>query len=607
MANLDGTNGSESLIGSLEGDRLRGFDGNDTLDGAGGNDTLFGGGGVDILDGGDGNDTLDGGSGLDLLSGGNGDDLYYINHEDEAVIELANEGIDTVVFAYFPFSGRPYVYHLSDNVEILRVSGVYNAAIFHGNDLNNTIIGDNVQTKHFNGGRGDDILINWDGSDRYTFDGDFGNDTIDEKGAGSDRAIFSDMAFEEFTFLSTSDNDLIVRHQPSGNSVTIIDGASSTSSGIELFQFSNGTYDRATILSQVFMYGTDFSETLNGSDASDNIFGLGGNDVINGLYGNDNLQGGDGNDTLEGNFGADNLQGGNGNDAIYAGIGSDTLRGGLGDDTFYYNHLEDGFDLLVEYWDLTFAAGNDALVLTHALESDVTFTAHNDDLELRFAGTNNILTISGQLGVSYVGRQVETIEFSDGSTLNYQDIYDRLETLGTNNSENLFGSDYSEQIYGYAGDDLLFGYGGDDEIYGGSGVDTLSGFLGNDSLYGEEGDDTLTGAGGDDTLIGGTGNDALNGGDGDDTYQYFLGDGNDYIYDGYALGNYSGNDTIAFPNLGLGDVSFVANGNNLEIHFAGSTDVVTIEEQLANDPARLIEAFVFQDTTLSSTEVSTLV
>ncbi len=69
-----GTDGPETIDGTLAGDTLDGRDGNDVLNGLAGDDCLFGRNGADRVYGGDGNDTVKGHAGADRLSGGAGDD-----------------------------------------------------------------------------------------------------------------------------------------------------------------------------------------------------------------------------------------------------------------------------------------------------------------------------------------------------------------------------------------------------------------------------------------------------------------------------------------------------------------------------------------------------
>lgn len=108
--------------------------------------------------------------------------------------------------------------------------------------------------------------------------------------------------------------------------------------------------------------------------------------------------------------------------------------------------------------------------------------------------------------------------------------------LGTDTSNQAFGSAAVDAMSGNGGDDTLFGFGGNDTLLGGSGKDSLFGGDGDDVLAGNEDDDHLEGGAGNDNIMGGDGKDVLLGGDGDDI---LIGDaGNDRINGG------AGNDTV---------------------------------------------------------------
>jgi Tol biopolymer transport system component len=83
------------------------------------------------------------------------------------------------------------------------------------------------------------------------------------------------------------------------------------------------------------IYGTQYSERIDGNGGNDRIFGNAGDDVIDGGAGNDAIGGGAGNDTIRGGPGNDILSGGTGNDVIYAGPGRDKIGCGPGVDTAY--------------------------------------------------------------------------------------------------------------------------------------------------------------------------------------------------------------------------------------------------------------------------------
>ena len=74
------------------------------------------------------------------------------------------------------------------------------------------------------------------------------------------------------------------------------------------------------------------TETLNGTEGVDRVYGNAGDDTLVGFGGNDLLFGGVGNDQLFGNEGNDRLSGGAGNDILSGGTGNDVLLGGQGND-----------------------------------------------------------------------------------------------------------------------------------------------------------------------------------------------------------------------------------------------------------------------------------
>jgi Ca2+-binding RTX toxin-like protein len=112
VGSATGTGGVVNLrhvIGGAGNDTLRaggmsvwfeGRAGNDTLLGSSQNDLLDGGNNADTVSAFDGNDELKGGWGSDTLAGGKGDDTYSFEDlfGNDTIIELANEGVDTMNF-----------------------------------------------------------------------------------------------------------------------------------------------------------------------------------------------------------------------------------------------------------------------------------------------------------------------------------------------------------------------------------------------------------------------------------------------------------------------------------------------------------------------------
>jgi Ca2+-binding RTX toxin-like protein len=105
-----------------------------------------------------GNDTLDGGAGVDRLAGGLGDDLYLVDSRSDVIVELANEGADTV--------RASTSYTLSANIEnlVLEEGGDFTAGgnalanVLRGNSGKNVLAG-GLGKDTLEGGLGDDIYV----------------------------------------------------------------------------------------------------------------------------------------------------------------------------------------------------------------------------------------------------------------------------------------------------------------------------------------------------------------------------------------------------------------------------------------------------------------
>lgn len=113
-----------------------------------------------------GNDRLDSGGGGDILQGGKGDDTYVVRASSDQVVEITNEGKDTVIVE----TGR---YELSAQaaVEVLQAGETGKIEII-GNAFAQTIIG-NAYDNVLDGGAGNDTLI---GGGKSGFDAMIGKD-----------------------------------------------------------------------------------------------------------------------------------------------------------------------------------------------------------------------------------------------------------------------------------------------------------------------------------------------------------------------------------------------------------------------------------------------
>lgn len=100
--------GHDTMYGTSEHNRLRGYGGNDTLEGRGGDDKLWGG---------DGEDYIDGGAGADLLYGGADSDIFHFNRgEDHDIIKDFEDNADTIHLVRFNFAQDVDVFDLASQV-----------------------------------------------------------------------------------------------------------------------------------------------------------------------------------------------------------------------------------------------------------------------------------------------------------------------------------------------------------------------------------------------------------------------------------------------------------------------------------------------------------
>jgi Ca2+-binding RTX toxin-like protein len=184
------------------------------------NNTLTGNAAANTLTGLDGNDTLNGLAGADRMLGGLGDDTYTVDNVGDVVIELANQGTDTIL------SSVTYALNTANaiGVENLTLTGT-TAINGTGNDLNNTITG-NTGINILNGGAGNDTL-----------NGGLGNDNL-TGGLGSDTFVFN-------TALNATANRDIITDFLSGTDKielenSIMTGLGSSTGQLTIDQFRSG-------------------------------------------------------------------------------------------------------------------------------------------------------------------------------------------------------------------------------------------------------------------------------------------------------------------------------------------------------------------------------
>lgn len=99
FATINGSAGSDSLVGTPIDDSIVGNGGNDTVDGGEGIDVITTGAGDDLIFGGPGRDQIETGGGIDFVDGGEGDDFFILPYYTSGLVQgFGGPGRDTWAF-----------------------------------------------------------------------------------------------------------------------------------------------------------------------------------------------------------------------------------------------------------------------------------------------------------------------------------------------------------------------------------------------------------------------------------------------------------------------------------------------------------------------------
>jgi Ca2+-binding RTX toxin-like protein len=579
----------DSLIGI---EYVHGSDFADTLLGTDGEgDRLFGRDGDDYIDGRDGNNLIYTGAGDDHIVVG----TTAIDARDTVVID----GHGTKRITGTGAAGSPYAHHLvfdlDEAVTVNLATGIARSAnmtLDFTAALHFLEVGGTSYDDHLIGGNTAHDYLEW-------LSGNQGNDTIDGGGGTGNTVIYDDevrygafnhvtqqkefgtrgvvvnlttgVATDSFGFTDTLVNIDSVRATEFADNLfgtaqtngfwglkgadTMNGGAGSDRVHYGEDSLTGGTAgvtvnlaagfaidgfgDRDVLISIEEAYGSDFNDTLLGSNDDNRLYGY---------KGADNLSGGAGRDTMDGGEGDDLLDGGIGDDELWGAAGNDTLNGGDGNDIARYLDAERGINAnLVAGQVADGMGGLDTLINIEGIYgSDHNDTVQGGDRDEFISGQGGNDSLYGGLGIDTIlggagadlilggGNDDElwgeagndTIDGGAGSDLvRYRNSTAGVTvnlTTGIGNDgmggtdslisiERVHGSDHADTLTGDSTANRLFGFAGNDQIAGGDGADTM---------LGGDGDDALSGNAGDDELWGGLGNDTLNGGDGSDLVRY---------------------------------------------------------------------------------------
>ncbi len=498
MPVYNGTNGYDSILGSLGDDSIYGNGGGDRLDGNDGNDFIDGGDGDDNILGGFGNDTLFGSNGNDILQGGSGDDLIHGDvGNDQIEYLVTGVGNDT----YYGDAG-------ADTISVRRTQGGLDTVYAYGGDGDDSII---VQVF-----TGESILDGGDGNDRF----DLSTGARMSGGLGRDLFFITDsyrgiggFVFDQFDVGPTGDIfDVLSLYRYFTNYT----GAVSPFASGHFQLLQDGTTTLFT-LSQAgantgLTYVGEFKNTVATTLTTDNFRGL------NTMNGTDNLTGTANADWRFVGGGNDTVYGLGGNDTVIAGEGSDVLAMGLGDDLAasggYIDGFRDGRGTSASLDYIYAGDGNDTIRGTGRGVDVLLGEAGNDTVEdyggsfsYLFGGAGNNVMRAASLTNVFISEGLSDFMSSalTGTTSTFDinagtdgcppaSFYYRL----ASGSSTVTGGTGIDQFIGGAAlsDDSVSGGASGDYLFGGSGNDYLSGGADGDVIIGQIGNDTLEGGGG---------------------------------------------------------------------------------------------------------------
>ncbi|MBP2485955.1 Ca2+-binding RTX toxin-like protein [Rhizobium leguminosarum] len=480
--------------------------GNDTITGNEADNTLWGNAGNDTLTGDSGNDTLDGGTEIDKMSGGVGDDVYIVDNTNDAVIENANEGTDTVRTTVWNFT-------LATNVENLTYTGTGTFAGY-GNSAANVITG-GTGFDRLDGKAGADTLIGGAGDDTYTVDS-LGDVVVEATDGGVD-TISTDLTAYSLAGIANVENLVLLSNGNStgtGNSLdniitsgrgndTLSGGAGNDTldGGRGVDSLTGGTgndvyvvYDAGDTIIENADEGIDTVQTyLTGYTLSANVenlsycgpwafafAGTGNNldNVITGGGANDTLSGGAGDDTLDGWAGADTLFGGAGRDTYLIDNAGDLVTEATNEGTDTVRTTLAGYTLGANVENLTYSG-------------TAAFTGTGNDLANTIRGAAGADTLDGKAGADMLigGAGDDTYIVDNLADVVTERPNEGADLVKTTLSSYALTNNVEKLTFIGTGDFAGTGNGLANTINGGAGNDTLDGGAGNDTLVGGAGND----------------------------------------------------------------------------------------------------------------------
>ena len=558
-----GTDGDDSLLGSVANDTIYAGNGDDRIDGRDNEDRLYGNDGNDAISAGSGEDTVYGSDGDDVMAGVKGDDELYGESGNDVYCFNRGDGHDYIDNYPGTSSGEIDTISFGVDIDPADIAAYVNA---NGNlvlAINGT--DDNIAVEWFDPDTQEEYSDG--GLARVQFIADSGRARIFDL-AGIVQSLSSDL------FAATAENPIaLFTEATSGFELTGTANQAGGDYAVAYAQtddlFGVPTYYDGGPGDDVINGGggDDYidagegNNTINAGDGNNEVYAGTGDDVVTTGTGNDTINVGDGNnivnagagdDVIVSGIGDDVINAGEGNDTLDGGGGNDTLSGGAGDDTYYYDI---GYGT-VTIDDLADASGGNRIVFGSTITPDDLSLAVEEGYLIIHVGDNTedrIRLTNFNPDDAYGPHAVDMYEFADGQVLTYSQLMDRgFDFIGTE---------------------------------------------GEDVMIGTSASDRMNALGGDDLLVGGKGNDVLDGGNGNDVYVFNPGDGIDTIIDQAFVA--AGNVVQFGEGITLSDLTLTAEQNTLIIQVGQGGDALRLEGFNPDDAFgnRAVDVFQFADDT----------
>lgn len=452
------------------------------LEGSSGSDTIVGSSNGEIVDG---------GLGADVLIGWTGDDIYIVDNIGDMVIEFPGDGIDEV--------RTSVAFAMPDNVERMTLTGTADLNLT-GNSAGNVLTG-NAGSNIIDGGAGADSMSGGGGNDVYIVD-DAGDLVIENAGEGTDE-VRSSVSFalpaNVENLVLTGTGNINATGNSASNTLTGNSGGNTLDGGAGADTMAGGGGDDTYIVDDAGDIVTENANEGNDTVRAALSYTLGTN--VENL-----VLTGTGNTNATGNSASNSLTGNSGNNTLDGGTGADTMAGGGGDDLYIVDNVGDivteaageGTDTVRS--SVTYALGGNIehLILTgsaaingtgNALTNAITGNSAANILD-GGAGADRLLGGAGDdIYIVDDAGDVVTESLNEGTDEVRAGI---SYTLGANLERLTLTGTGNLNATGNSLNNVLAGNMGNNTLDGGTGADSMSGGAGNDIYIVENAGDTVT-------------------------------------------------------------------------------------------------------------------